>query len=152
MNLLHNTKWFNAIPPGVIKDDAAWVSYVLDKQTLVDQDAKGVLFAIGLGATDVAAAVLKVMQSDTETNETTLGGTPTAVHDVTTKPGAGDDNGVWLVYVPMSSWTEQYLQLQGTAGDGTAGTYLSALAVIDSPGAGGATAALLGATVVEIAA
>lgn len=151
MNILNQVKFFNAIPPGVIKDDAAFVSNVIDKAELLPQDAKGILFVVQLGATDIAAAVLKVMESDTETNATTLGGTPAEVHDVTTKPGADDDNGLFLIYVPMSAWTEQYLQIQATAGDGTAGTYLSALAIVDAPGASGPTAALLGASSLEIA-
>ena len=61
----------NAIPPGVIKDDAAFVSLVIDKQDLPGCDY--LEFVIGLGATDVAMAVLKVMESATKTNDTTLG-------------------------------------------------------------------------------
>lgn len=151
MNILNTSKWFNAIPPGVIKDNAAFVSNVLDKQTDVPQDAKGVLLIFQFGATDIAMAVQKIMQSDTETNATTLGGVPTAVHDFTTKAGAGDDNGLFGVYIPMSKWTERYLQAQGTAGNGTNGTYLSCLAVFDHPGSSGVTAADLGMTVVEVA-
>ena len=132
--ILNRAKFFNAIPPGVIKDDAAFVSNVIDKQVVVPNDAKGVLFAVLLGATDIAMAALKVMQSSVKTNATTLGGTPVAVKDTAAKPGALDDNGVALIYVPMDSWTEQFLQVQATAGDGTAGTYLATLAIVDEPG------------------
>ncbi len=151
MNIMNLTKFFNAIPPGVIKDNAPFVSNVIDRQADVPTDAKGVLFVVQLGATDVAASVLRVQQSDTKTDATTLGGSPTTVHDFATKPGANDDNALFGVYVPTSKWTERYLQLQATAGDGTTGTYLSALAVFDQPGTTGTTAADLGLTVVEVA-
>lgn len=133
MNALTRNKFFNAIPPGVIKDNAAYVSNVIDKLD-VPNDCKGVLFLATLGATDITMAVLKVMQSDTETNPTTLGGTPELVKDTTTKPTPTDDNGIVGIYVPMSKWTEQFLQLQATAGNGTAGTYLSAIAIFDDVG------------------
>jgi hypothetical protein len=151
MKLLNGIKLFNSIPPGVIKDNAAFVSNVIDRQSLIDTDARGVLFVVQLGATDVAMAVLKVMESSEKTNDTTLGGTPAAVHDVATKPSATDDEGIFAIYVPMSAWSERYLQLQATAGDGTAGTYMSALALLDLPGTSGPTAALLNASGLEIA-
>jgi hypothetical protein len=151
MNLLNTTKFFNALPPGVIKDDAAFVSNVLDKASVIPNDAKGVLFVCQLGTIDATAAVFRFMESDTQTNATTLGGTPAAVHDVTAKPGDADDNGIVLVYVPLSAWTEQYGQFQATAGDGAAGTYLSVLAIVDAPGDGAPTAAGLGVTTLEVA-
>ncbi len=151
MTILNNTKYFNAIPPTAIKDDAAFVSNVLDKATDIPHDAKGVLFVVQLGATDIALAALKVQQSDTETDATTLGGAPTDVVDAASKPGADDDGGVALIYVPIESWTEQYLQLQATAGDGTAGTFLSAIAIFDCPGVSGANATDLGAISLDIA-
>lgn len=150
MNILNAIKCFNAIPPGAIKDNAAFTSNVLDKAELIPQDAKGVLFLVQLGATDIAMAALKVMQSDTLTNGTTLGGSPAEVHDVVTKPGEDDDNGLFAIYVPIAKWTERYLQLQASAGNGSAGTYLSALAIVDLPGASGPVAELLGVNSVEI--
>jgi len=151
MNLLNQIREWNAIPPGVIKDDAAFTSYVIDKQTFLPQGARALLFRIQLGATDVALDTLKVMQSDTEGTATALGGSPTEVHDFTVKPGAGDDNGLWYVWVPLSVWTMRFCQLQVTAGDGTNGTYLAATALTDLSGDGAATAASLGVDNLEIA-
>jgi len=51
----------------------------------------------------------------------------------------------------MAQWTQRYLQLQATAGEGTNGTFLSCLAIIDEPGEAGPTAALLGVDNLEIA-
>lgn len=134
MNILNRSKFFNAIPPTAIKDNAAFVSNVIDKAVDVPHDAKGVLFVISLGVTDIALAALKVQQSDTQSTATALGGTPTDVVDAADKPSATDDGGIALIYVPMSKWTEQYLQLQATAGDGAAGTFLAAIAIFDEPG------------------
>lgn len=151
MNLLTSTKFAQAIEPGVIQDNAAFTSNVIDRASFLPTGAKGVLFVVAVGSIDAAASVFKVVQSDTKTNDTTLGGTPSDVHDVTTKPGASDDSGIWLVYVPWAAWENRYLQLQVTAGDGASGTYLSAIAIADMPGTTQAEATALGASVLEIA-
>ncbi len=105
-------------------------------------------FIVQLGATDVALAVFKVMQSETKTNSTTLGGSPTEVLDVTTKPDDGDSNGVWVIGIDLRTVRARYIQLQVTAGDGSAGTYLSAIFQA-IPGESGTTAALRNASNVE---
>jgi len=150
MNLLNLSKFFNAIPPAAIKDDAAFASRVIDRADFMPSDAKGVLFIVQLGATDIAAAVLRVQESDTQSDATTLGGTPATIKDVTTKPGADDDNGLFGVYINAEEWQERYLQIQATAGDGSAGTFLTALAIADHPGNNEVTAAGLGLTSLEI--
>jgi len=127
MNELQNTKIFSAIPPGVIKDNAAFVSNVLDKRDFPGADY--IEFVGVIGATDVAMAVLKVMESDTKTDATTLGGTPTLVKDSTTKPTATDDDKVFVFGIDLRKSRERFLQIQGTAGDGTSGTYLAAVAI-----------------------
>ena len=102
-----------------------------------------------LGATDIALAVFKVMESDTKTNATTLGGTPSEVVDVTTKPGAGDDDGVWIIGVDFTKARKRYIQLQATAGDGTSGTYLAASFVGQADGETSSDASNRGADQVE---
>jgi hypothetical protein len=149
MNLLNKIKLKNVIPPVAIKDDAAWVSTILDQNTDIPSGARGVLFVIALGATDIAMAALKVQQSDAKTNDTTLDG-GADLHNVATKPGADDDNKIWLVYVPIAKWTKRYLQLQATAGDGTSGTFMAAVAIYDLPGESEVTAESLGAGNVSI--
>lgn len=151
MNILNLIKAFNAIPPGVIKDNAAYVANVIDRNDFCPQGAKGVLFIVQLGVTDKALAALIVKQSDTKTDGVTLGGTPTTVYDVVTKPTATQDGGLFFYYIPAHKWTERYLQLQATAGNGTAGTYLNALAIADHEGDGAITADALGITALEIA-
>lgn len=125
---------YGAILPAAIKDDAAFTSQVIDIA-----DADYMEFYVVLGATDVAMAVLKVMESDVKTNATTLD-TATQVLDVTTKPGAADDGNVWIIGVKCQG-RKRYLQLQATAGDGTAGTYLTATAVVRRSGVRSSNAA-----------
>jgi len=151
MSILNRAKVKNIIPPTAIKDNAAFVSNVITLSTDAPKGCRGIWFLISLGATDIAMAVQKVMQSDTLTDATTLGGTPTAVHDFTTKASATDDGTIASVYVPMSAITNLYVQLQCTAGDGTSGTYASAIAIFDAPGECGPTATLTGCSTLEIA-
>ena len=119
-----------AIIPGVIKDDGAFTAQVID--TAQDGGGEELVFVAQIGSIDADMAALKVMQSDTKTNATTLGGTPTTVVDVlaTTTPGDANDNDVVVVRVNLKGPHSRYMQLQATAGDGAAGTYLSAIAMI----------------------
>lgn len=136
---------FPAIPPTAIKDDAAFVSRAIDVA-----DADYMEFHVNIGATDVAMAALKVMESDTLTNATTLGGTPAEVVDVTTKPGATADDSIWIVGVKCHG-RKRYLQLQATAGDGTAGTFMAATAVVRRSGTRSSTAAARGVAYAQYA-
>lgn len=148
MTLLQMLKAHRAIDPAIV-DNAAAEGRVIDKQDF--DNAKGVLFLILTGDLDVSLSTLKVQQSETKTDATTLGGTPADVIDVTDKPGATDDNEIRAVYVPMSAWTQRYLQLQATAGDGANGVNLAAVALADRIGQSDGSAADLGVVSVETA-
>jgi hypothetical protein len=146
--ILNDVKFHNLIPPGAIKDNASFTPIVLDKQDF--HGAKGVLIVIQLGATDVAMAALKVEEAEAKSDANTLT-SATDVHDFTSKPGAGADNDLYLVYVTMAAWSKRYLSLTATAGDGTSGTYLAAMAIADRPGVSEPVAAELGVDVIETA-
>jgi len=143
------TKVLSLIPPTAIKDNAAFVSTVIDKN---DLDGADYLDILGhLGATDVEMAQLRVMESDTLSDATTLGGSPSLVKDATTKPGADDDNKVFAFGLDLSKSRKRYLQLQATAGDGTAGTFLSAIAIASRPREAGSSATRRGLLFAEYA-
>ncbi|MBI1369137.1 MAG: hypothetical protein GC162_10845 [Planctomycetes bacterium] len=127
LNELQNTKIQGAILPAAIKDDAAFAAQVIDKTDFPGCDY--LEFVGVLGSIDATAAVLKVMESDTKTNATTLGGTPSLVKDSTTKPGANDDGKTFVFGIDLHKTRQRYLQLQGTAGDGAAGTFLAAVVI-----------------------
>lgn len=127
MNELQQTKVLPAIPPAAIKDNTAFTSLVIDRNDFAGADY---LEFIGvIGATDVALAVLKVMESDTKSSDTALGGTPTEVDSADTLPGASDDDKTFVFGIDLHTQRERYLQIQATAGDGTSGTYLAAIVV-----------------------
>lgn len=127
MNELQTTKIEGAILPAAIKDDADFVSQVIDK---TDYPGCDYLEFIGIiGATDVEMATLKVMESDTKSDATTLGGTPSLVKDATTKPGATDDGKAFVFGVDLRKSRKQFLQLQAKAGNGTSGTFLAAVCI-----------------------
>jgi hypothetical protein len=111
--------------PAAILDDAAATANVLDWNDFADADY--VEFIPFFGATDIASAVFRVMESDTKTDGTTLGGTPVLVQTITAH-AAGDDDTLDIIGIHRTG-RERYLQLQFTAGDGTAGTYFACLAV-----------------------
>ena len=126
-------------PPAAIKDNAAFASLVINKN---DLDGASYLEFIGLlGASDIAMATLKVMESDIKTNATTLGATPTLVKDSTTKPSATDDDKPFVFGIDLRNSRKRYLQLQGTAGDGALGTFLAAIAIASRPHTASALAA-----------
>jgi hypothetical protein len=127
VNELQTTKVFNAIPPAAIKDNGAFVSNVIDKADL--QGADYLEFIAALGVTDVAMTTLKVMESDAKSSATALGGTPVLVVDSTIKPADTDDGKVAVFGIDLRKSRLRYLQLQATAGDGSSGTYLGAIAI-----------------------
>ena len=151
MNHLQNVKFVNVIPPGVVVDNAAYTSTVVDTAGF-----DSVAFVVSTGFTDIALAALKVQESDAITDSVTLSsgsdvtglvwGTSTNPDTGSTSslPSATDDNKVFVAYVDTRA-RKRYLQLQATAGNGTTGTYLSAAAILGKAGNGPYNAATRGA-------
>ena len=133
---IQSAKFANVSPPAAVVDNAAYTSTVVDTA-----GADYVTFVVNLGETDVALATLKVQESDTITDSTTLAsgsdvtglvwGTSTNpdTGSTSTLPSATDDNKVFIAFVDTKS-RKRYLQLQATAGNGTTGTYLQASAIV----------------------
>lgn len=148
---LQETKIFNAIPPAGSQDNAAFSSLVIDK---LDLDGAIYLeFIVALGTLDADLATLKVMESDTKTDATTLGGTPAEVVDglTNTTPGDSDDKAVAVLGVDLGQSRKRYLQLQATAGDGASGSFLAAVAIASRPITAGSSAATRGSVLAEYA-
>lgn len=120
------SKVVEAIPPGVIKDNAAFVVVAIDT---IGFDL--CVIDVNIGVTDKALAVFTVTESETS------GGVYTAVSDMdgdtdidgTTAvlPIKTNDNKIWRFIVDCR-YRKRFLKVNATAGDGTAGTYLAALA------------------------
>ena len=146
MNALQSSKFLQVIAPVAIVDNASW--------TTVEIDTKGFKYLtviFNLGATDIAMAALKMQSSDTSGSgfadvsgldtdgDTDIDGTAAAL------PSATDDDNVIVFQVDLRG-QKRYWDLVATAGNGAAGTYGSAVAILsnyegDSP----STSAELGA-------
>lgn len=127
-------KVVNVTPPAAILDNASAATTVID--------CKGFDYCtiyVSLGATDIAMAALKVQESDTlsgadlENGADVTGlvyGTSTDIAGSTSAlPTAGNDDKVFAFDIDLRA-RKRYLDLVATAGDGSAGTYVAALAVL----------------------
>jgi hypothetical protein len=134
MQPFEHMKLVAAISPAAIKDDADFVSYVID--TALAGGAQALVFVGLFGSIDADMATLKVMQSETKTDATTLAGTPTELLDALDSivPGANDDNKPIVVIVDLKQPHARYLQLQAKAGNGAAGTYFAAVGFFTNVG------------------
>ena len=138
-------KFVSITPPAAIKDNGAYTTSELDTNgydycTLV----------VYLGATDIAVAALAVTESDTSgsghANVTGLiwGTSNNTGGSASTLPSATDDNKFFLMQIDLR-YRKRYLDLTATAGDGTAGTYLAAFALLERAKEGPDSAADQGA-------
>lgn len=118
---------FHGIRPAAILDNTSATGYVLDLASY--PGAKGVLWIFGIGATDVAAAAMKIQQSDTKGSATSLT-SGVDLHDFTTKPGATSDGGLYGVFIGLDVARKRYQLPVFTAGNGTSGTYVWAAAFV----------------------
>lgn len=130
MNPLQATKLAIVISPVAIKDNAAWTTNEIDT---LGYDFLQIIFF--LGATDIAVAELKVQESDTSGSgfaDVTglVCGTSTNADGVTSAlPSATDDNKITLFEIDLRG-RKRYIDLSATAGNGTAGSYAAAVAIL----------------------
>lgn len=99
-------------------DNAALTSQVIDTQDLISGE-----YHIKFASLGAAMTVFRIMESDVKTNDTTLGGTPTLVHDLD-KPDADQNGKVWTLNLRryLDGSHKRYIQLQATAGNGAGAT------------------------------
>lgn len=119
-------RYFNITPPQAIVDNASWTT------NSIDTVANGVKFdyltiVVQLGAMDVAMSALKVQTSDTDGSYADLSGTIGGTDF--TLPTATDDNKFVVFNIDLRG-KKRYFDLVATGGDGTTGTYLSAMAIL----------------------
>jgi len=128
---LQQVKYGLSTPPVAALDNAAAVATVFDWN---DHDgANYVEFIAIIGATDTADTVHRVMESDTKTDATTLGGTPVLVQTITPHSATDDNNIVAIVGIHRAG-RERYMQLQYTAPDGTITTFYTSLFAVSRRG------------------
>lgn len=123
-------KVVNVIPPVAIVDNASW--------TTTEIDTLGYDYAciyINLGATDIAAAALKVQESDTsgsnfaDVTGLVYGTSTNTAGSTSALPTATDDNDVFAFYIDLRG-RKRYLDVVATAGNGTNGTFASGVCLL----------------------
>ncbi|HWT00200.1 MAG TPA: hypothetical protein VN256_08130 [Pyrinomonadaceae bacterium] len=111
-------------PPGAIVDNAAFTTAVVDTRGFAL-----VTIVVFLGALDIALAALKLRESNASdmTGAVDVDGGDYSVDS--TLPAATDDNKMYAIHVNTKG-RKRYLDLSLTGGDGTAGTYAVAFAIL----------------------
>lgn len=113
-------------PPGAILDNTSATTKVVDT---IGFDYAVVL--VHLGATDIAMTALKLQHSDVKASDTAL----TSGVDITgadfsaVLPSDTADDGFYAIYVDLKG-LGRYLDLVATIGNGSAGTYFTACALL----------------------
>jgi hypothetical protein len=113
-------------PPGAILDNTSATTLVVD--TIGFSYA---VVLVHLGATDIAMTALKLQHSDVAASSTALtsGVDITGADFTAALPSATSDNGFFAFYVDLKG-LGRYLDLVATVGDGSAGTYFTASALL----------------------
>ena len=130
MNQLQNTKLVSITPPAAIVDNASYTTSSIDTQGF---DYMQVV--VYLGATDIAMTALKLQESDTDGGSyadvtgLVFGTSSNIAGSTSTLPSATDDNKFFVFDVDLRG-RKRYFDLVATAGDGTAGTFLTAFAIL----------------------
>jgi thiamine monophosphate kinase len=118
---IEGCKFVNVTPPAAIVDNASYTTNEIDT---IGYDHCTIL--VSLGATDIAMAALKVQESDVSGSGFA---DITGATFASSLPSATDDNKIFAFYIDLRG-RKRYLDMVATAGDGTAGTFASAVAVL----------------------
>lgn len=141
-----NVKVVRVTDPAAIVDNASW--------TTEEIDTKGFDYAqvyCYVGASDIAHVALKVQESSVsgsgfaDVTGLVFGTSTNTDGSTSTLPSATDDNKLFIFDIDLKA-RERYLDLVATAGNGAAGTYMTAWAVLSRAGETPMTATERGAS------
>lgn len=143
MILCQDFKCVPAIAPQVRKDDAAWTATAIDTKGF---EYLTILFNIG--ATDIAFASLSVTHSDTDSSYGPLTGavfgtSADIAGNTSSLPGADQSDTMLRVDIDLKT-AKRFVKVAGAAGNGSTGTYLSAVGLLSRANSVPTTAAQLG--------
>ncbi len=143
---LQHSKYLQVIAPVAIQDNTSWTTNEIDTLGF-----NYLTVVVNIGATDIAFATLKLQQSDTSgsgfadfTGVLDSDGDTNIDGVASTLPTATDDNKLFIFQVDLRG-KKRYVDLVATAGDGTAGTYASAIAILSKADDAPTSSADLGA-------
>lgn len=149
MDNLNNAKFVQVVAPVAIVDDASWTTTEIDT---LGYDYLTVV--VNIGATDIAMAALKMQASHTtgtgfaDVTGLDMDGDTDAFGGTAALPSATDDNSLVIFQADLKVGNYRYWDLVATAGDGTSGTFLSAVAILTEGEVSPTTAAAMGAETV----
>lgn len=142
---LQQSKLVTVVQPTAIVDNTSW--------TTAEVDTRGfnyATFIFQLGASDIAMAALSLTESDvTASGHATIAGADFASAtdidgNATALPSATDDGKILVVQLDLRK-RKRFIDVVATAGNGAAGTYLSALCILDGAEEGYVASAGMGA-------
>jgi hypothetical protein len=122
MKHAQNFKFVSITPPAAIVDNAAFTTASIDTRGY-----KYMVVIAFFGAMDIAMAALKLQQSDTDGSYADVTGGDFSVSG--TLPSATADNTAVAWFVDLKG-KKRYFDVSATGGDGTAGTYLTVVALL----------------------
>lgn len=129
-NEMQQTKYVTMIGPQAIKDDGSWTTTEVDTE---GYDYATIVFHYG--TSDIAMAALAITESDStgsgHSNVTGLvvGTSENTDGDTTSLPAADDDDGFVVFEIDLKA-RKRYLDMTATAGDGSSGSYASAMCIL----------------------
>jgi hypothetical protein len=129
MNQAQFNKFVSITPPAAIVDNASYTTTSIDTAGFEYLEV-----FVFLGATDIAMTALKLQESDTDGSYADVTGliygTSAGIAGTTAAlPIATDDNKCFKFEVDLRG-RKRYFDLVATAGDGAAGTFLTAFALL----------------------
>jgi hypothetical protein len=126
MNRLQDIKIVKITSPGAIVDNAPFSTATID--TIGWDEA---LFVVQFGAMDIAAAALKLQESDDSgmSGAVDISGADFSVSPATL-PSATADDTFFGIHVKLGGARKRYMDLVLTGGDGAAGSYASAFVIL----------------------
>ena len=133
MNTKQNSKVFSVTPPAAIVDNASFTTATID--TLGYNYLTVYCY---IGALDIAFTALKLQQSDdsgmsgaADISGCVYGTSTDAYGTASALPTATDDNKIFAFHVNLNG-KKRYVDLVATIGDGAAGGYMAAFAVLSN--------------------
>ncbi len=127
---LQNTKIIQVIAPVAIVDDASWIT--------AEVDTKGWEYAtyiFNYGASDIAVAVMKMQESSasgsgmTDVTGLVFGTSNNISGSTSTLPSATDDDSLFVMEFDLRP-RKRYLDPVVTAGNGSVGSFMSAVCIL----------------------
>ena len=141
MNPAQHDKFVSITPPAAIVDNASYTTATIDTAGFAY-----LRVLVYLGATDIAMTALKLQESDdsgmsgaADITGLVYGTSASIAGTTSALPSATDDNKCFLFEVDLRG-RKRYIDLVATAGDGSAGTYLAAFALLSRAGDVGVSA------------